>query len=471
MTDRERTAETLTSWKEIASYLGRSVRTVRRWEKTEGLPIRRHLHQKASTVFANPEEVDAWLLERENRLQAEPAPEPEPEVTTRAAFPWRRVAAAATWVALGVLVGWLGRGAIERSAESGPDKLEAVLQGALEREIVDGALSFCADKQLDADCLLLRENVAQLRSADFGANYQAAHALAAYSGDLDRAQGYADRARDLLTDQVVSANAEAAAWVLLFDARRHWAGGRAMAALDSAAELEKTVDSWPPRLRSLLARDLGTLALALGQTATAHSWFERIADFDYRHEMVGWQLFAAGQAKELKTHLSEELAYREPFTAVLLAMVGETSQAKALLERVGSERLSAEHGALAQGAIAFFEGRTEEAVRSFEETLGKMDDSGDPIFFVGSDLLAMARQSKGHLDEAIDALEMTARQRDRAMFMSAGLHWIKCQSRLASYYEMAGMESERRATDFALRQRLRFADPDFPVLADLAARG
>ncbi len=34
----------LESWKEIAAYLGRDARTVRRWEKNEGLPVQRHFH-------------------------------------------------------------------------------------------------------------------------------------------------------------------------------------------------------------------------------------------------------------------------------------------------------------------------------------------------------------------------------------------------------------------------------------------
>ncbi|HEX8879074.1 MAG TPA: hypothetical protein VF749_03545, partial [Candidatus Acidoferrum sp.] len=42
----------LVSWKEIAVHLGREIRTVQRWEKTEGLPVRRHEHQKRSTVYA-----------------------------------------------------------------------------------------------------------------------------------------------------------------------------------------------------------------------------------------------------------------------------------------------------------------------------------------------------------------------------------------------------------------------------------
>ena len=43
----------LDSWKEIAAYLGRDVTTVQRWEKSEGMPVHRHVHQAAvAPVYA-----------------------------------------------------------------------------------------------------------------------------------------------------------------------------------------------------------------------------------------------------------------------------------------------------------------------------------------------------------------------------------------------------------------------------------
>lgn len=57
--------ELLDSWKSIASYLGREVRTVQRWENTEGLPVRRHQHRKLATVYAIKSELDAWWKGRE----------------------------------------------------------------------------------------------------------------------------------------------------------------------------------------------------------------------------------------------------------------------------------------------------------------------------------------------------------------------------------------------------------------------
>jgi DNA-binding transcriptional regulator YiaG len=42
----------LNSWKEIAAYLQKDVRTVQRWEKNEGLPVHRKPHTKLPSVYA-----------------------------------------------------------------------------------------------------------------------------------------------------------------------------------------------------------------------------------------------------------------------------------------------------------------------------------------------------------------------------------------------------------------------------------
>jgi Tol biopolymer transport system component len=54
----------LSSWKEIAAYLGRSVTTVQRWEVEEDLPIHRLHHAKRGSVFAFKHELDSWLSTR-----------------------------------------------------------------------------------------------------------------------------------------------------------------------------------------------------------------------------------------------------------------------------------------------------------------------------------------------------------------------------------------------------------------------
>ncbi len=63
----------LDSWKEIAVYLNRSVRTVRRWERDEGLPVHRHLHRSLASVYADKVEIDAWKTEVRSRPSRETA--------------------------------------------------------------------------------------------------------------------------------------------------------------------------------------------------------------------------------------------------------------------------------------------------------------------------------------------------------------------------------------------------------------
>jgi serine/threonine-protein kinase len=54
----------LDSWKEIAAYLKRDIRTAQRWEKLEGLPVHRHQHDERGTAYAYSTEIDRWLEAR-----------------------------------------------------------------------------------------------------------------------------------------------------------------------------------------------------------------------------------------------------------------------------------------------------------------------------------------------------------------------------------------------------------------------
>lgn len=58
------TRHRLDSWKVIAVYVNREVRTAQRWEKHEGLPVHRQVHRKGKTVYAFKCEIDAWFRSR-----------------------------------------------------------------------------------------------------------------------------------------------------------------------------------------------------------------------------------------------------------------------------------------------------------------------------------------------------------------------------------------------------------------------
>ena len=72
----------LEGWKAIADYLNKTERTVQRWEKTKGLPVRRLKAgsvEEMSRVFAYKSELDAWWKEllAQPDVDIDPAPVPE----------------------------------------------------------------------------------------------------------------------------------------------------------------------------------------------------------------------------------------------------------------------------------------------------------------------------------------------------------------------------------------------------------
>lgn len=67
----------LQGWKDIAAYVSRDVRTVKRWEKQRGLPVRRMPGEGRANVYALIPELDHWLsaggsVESEAEAAAEP---------------------------------------------------------------------------------------------------------------------------------------------------------------------------------------------------------------------------------------------------------------------------------------------------------------------------------------------------------------------------------------------------------------
>ena len=102
----EAIADRLSSWKKIARYLGRDVRTAMRWEKEAGLPVHRVGGHRGSSVFAYRGEIDAWL-----RAQASVSgtlPEETVDAPPARPFALKRILLPAALLALITLAGALG---------------------------------------------------------------------------------------------------------------------------------------------------------------------------------------------------------------------------------------------------------------------------------------------------------------------------------------------------------------------------
>ncbi len=106
-------SDRLDSWKEIARYLNRYVRTVQRWEEAGGLPVYRHAQGrvKGSAVYAYKSEIDAWLRQH---------PPPYMESELRPYPKVRRSFRRAVWVVVAVLILMAAGFAVWRFVRPGP---------------------------------------------------------------------------------------------------------------------------------------------------------------------------------------------------------------------------------------------------------------------------------------------------------------------------------------------------------------
>lgn len=89
----------LDSWKKIAAYLKRDITTVQRWEKREGMPVHRHLHDKMGSVYAYQSELDAWMRGRSDQP---PPSATEPGPPDCAATQPHKAASRHRWTAIAV---------------------------------------------------------------------------------------------------------------------------------------------------------------------------------------------------------------------------------------------------------------------------------------------------------------------------------------------------------------------------------
>jgi TolB-like protein len=101
-------SDRLDSWKLIAQFLKRDVRTVQRWEATEDLPVYRRQHSKQGSVYAYKSELDAWWRSRPtSRVRsAETEAPPKPRIQPFEISYAHLAMYGALIVALALAIGW-----------------------------------------------------------------------------------------------------------------------------------------------------------------------------------------------------------------------------------------------------------------------------------------------------------------------------------------------------------------------------
>jgi tetratricopeptide (TPR) repeat protein len=150
-------SDRLDSWKDIAGYLRRDVSTVQRWEKREGMPVHRHLHERLGSVYAFRSELDVWSKSRglvevqetaADSIAQEPEPLDRPGAAQTAPARWR---AAAAMGALAVIIAIALAVTFTRSAGRATDSSGITTTGSAEAQELVLRARYLSDRTTNSD--------------------------------------------------------------------------------------------------------------------------------------------------------------------------------------------------------------------------------------------------------------------------------------------------------------------------------
>ncbi|HET9306121.1 MAG TPA: tetratricopeptide repeat protein [Candidatus Sulfotelmatobacter sp.] len=147
----------LDSWKEIAAYFHRDVKTVQRWEKREGMPVHRHQHARIGSVYAFHAELDAWSQGRRLRLEEEEEPSAELSADEDVDVRPTRTSWARLWLALGgvaliALIAVTYVVARGRAGHPTPPKIRSLAVLPLDNLSGDSTQEYLADEMTEELC-------------------------------------------------------------------------------------------------------------------------------------------------------------------------------------------------------------------------------------------------------------------------------------------------------------------------------
>ncbi len=328
------------------------------------------------------------------------------------------------------------------------------------------ALALCLDARHAPNCIDYRVRVAETLPLDVDANLQAAKAIASYGADPAAADKYLARASRALA-RTEPRDLDGAIAIGLFRAHRMWLADDLTGTLAEAEALSAHHEQLQGPLRDELARELSRLYLATGQLDRADEWICLIDDTRLRHEMEAVLLMVRGDREGLRHHLAAGYEYREPFSAVLLAMHGHIDEARGVIDHARARGLAPMQILALEGQLAIATGDQEGGVKMLSDVI-QSDATTSGVVIAGLDNLAMQLAAQGRGLEAIDVLSQTNRFKSHAALSGDGSLWLMCQAQLASLYRDLGRDDDAQRTEQAMKRKLGFADESHPLLAQIA---
>lgn len=329
-----------------------------------------------------------------------------------------------------------------------------------------------------AEALREIERVAELRPNDFTIAVITGQSWVLWTGDVDRARPYVERARALWPAQQSRFASEAgrlnlppdtarrAAWVFLFPVYERW---RAQDVPAMQRELQQVLDANP--LPAPVDRDaLLTIGVALEMSAGRLKDARRLTDLMFRDRVREFQLAVLADAVDdtatMRRHLSRVPLDGEQ-RALRLARAGLYAQAEYVIARnEGNESFTE----TARGELARRRGRLSEAVEHLTRGVKASTQTLSELY-LGAESLADVLERLNRREEALNVLETAAAAEPRYTRTGpSGAFWLRTLNRLSRTYRALGRAAQADAIDTRLRRMLALADADHPLVIQLTRR-
>ena len=325
------------------------------------------------------------------------------------------------------------------------------------------------DRQSEAIPYLVR--AAELRPNDFRFNARAADGLVRYLNDFRRAKPYLERARALLTPELIRKIPFFAAWVEIFPVREHLSKGeveQALGKLDGVAE-RLNLDFENEATLGSYAIPVGFCYYDLGKLAAAEQAWQKIHRSESRHSLLALASLARGDMWAMRRRMEKVVAHKNVDTleAWLFARTGLLAAARRAIVDMEKKKQPLARILYVRAEVARAENNVEDAASLYRAAINAAQPDQIWIRALASEALAQIREEEGDLEEAVALLESVHWGRVQAFFNESGFDWMQRQLLRARLYRKVGRMQEAEEIEAELRKLLAYADADHAILRQL----